>query len=96
VKENLKYKKRLFVHLFSSNHLLIYILTIVRETAEDLWPVLTLPQASSLQMNCTENSKQIVSETKLCGLVPNFYIYVSVSDIYISTIGPLLRKRNTA
>jgi hypothetical protein len=25
---------------------------------------------------------------KLCGLVPNFYIHVSVSDLYIPTIGP--------
>ncbi len=25
---------------------------------------------------------------KLRGLVPNFYIYVSVSDLYIPTIGP--------
>jgi len=69
-------------------YLAVIILTIGRETAEDLWPVSTLPQASSLQMNCTENSKQIVPENKLCGRVPIFYFHVSVSDIYISTIGP--------
>jgi hypothetical protein len=88
VEGNLKYIKKRFGQLFSSNHLLTYILTIGRETAEDLWPVSTLPQASTLQMNCSENSKQIVPEIKLCGLVPKVYIHVSVSDIYISTIGP--------
>jgi hypothetical protein len=39
-------------------------------------------------MHCTENSRQIISEIKLCGLVPNSYIHVSVSDLYILTIGP--------
>jgi hypothetical protein len=42
----------------------------------------------SLQMHCTENSKQIFPEMKLCGLVPNFYIHVTVSDLNIPTIGP--------
>ena len=34
---------------------------------------------------------------KLRGLVPNFHIHVSVSDLYIPTIGPpiLLRKYGT-
>ncbi len=40
---------------------------------------------------CTENYKQIFPEMKLRGLVPNLYIYVSVSDLYILTIGqPIL------
>jgi hypothetical protein len=34
------------------------------------------------------NSKHIVPEMKLRGLVSNFYIHVSVSDLYIPTIGP--------
>jgi hypothetical protein len=38
-------------------------------------------------MHCTENSKQIFPEMKLRGLFPNFYIHVSVSDLYIPTIG---------
>jgi hypothetical protein len=42
---------------------------------------------STLQRHCTLNSKQIFSEMKLRGLVPNSYIHVSVSDIYIPTIG---------
>ncbi len=36
----------------------------------------------------TENSKQIFPEMKLVGLVPNFCIHVSVSDLYIPTICP--------
>ncbi len=40
-------------------------------------------------MNCTENSKHIFPAMNLRGLVPNFYIHVSVSDLYIPTIGPL-------
>jgi hypothetical protein len=36
--------------------------------------------------------KQIFTEMKLRGLVPNFYIYVSPSDLYMPTIGtPILR-----
>jgi hypothetical protein len=35
-----------------------------------------------LKLHCTENFKQIFPEMKLRGLVPNFYIHVSVSDLY--------------
>jgi hypothetical protein len=35
-------------------------------------------------LHCTENSKQIFPEIKLRGLFP---VYVSVSDLYILTIG---------
>jgi hypothetical protein len=38
--------------------------------------------------HCADYSKQIFPEMKLCGLIPNFCIYVSVSDFYIPTIGP--------
>jgi hypothetical protein len=38
-------------------------------------------------VHCTENSKQIFAEMELRGLVPNFYIHVSVSDLYIPRIG---------
>ncbi len=34
-------------------------------------------------MYYSENSKQILPEMKLRGLVPNFYIHVSVRDLYI-------------
>jgi hypothetical protein len=38
-------------------------------------------------MHCTENSIYVYPEMKLCGLVPNSYIHVSVSDLYIPRIG---------
>ncbi len=34
-------------------------------------------------MHCTENPIYAFPEKKLCGLVPNSYIHVSVSDLYI-------------
>jgi hypothetical protein len=34
----------------------------------------------------TENSKHIFPEMKLQGLIPNLYIHVPVSDLYIPTI----------
>jgi hypothetical protein len=43
---------------------------------------------AALQMHCIENSKQIFTEMKLRGLVPNFYIHVSVSALHIPMIGP--------
>jgi predicted small secreted protein len=41
-----------------------------------------------VRQHCTENFKHIFREMKLRFLVPNFYIHVSVSDLYIHTIGP--------
>jgi hypothetical protein len=42
----------------------------------------------------TENLKQIFPEMKLWGLVPNSYIHVSVSDLYIPIIGmPILMQQ---
>jgi hypothetical protein len=43
--------------------------------------------ACAMQRQCTENSKQIFPEMKLHGLSPNSYINVSVSDLYILTVG---------
>jgi hypothetical protein len=40
-----------------------------------------------LRIHCTENSKQIFPELKLRGRVPDLCIHVSVSDLYIPTIG---------
>jgi hypothetical protein len=49
----------------------------------------------TLQRHNTENSKQIYPEKELRGLSPNFHIHVSVSDLYISTIGlPILLHEN--
>jgi hypothetical protein len=45
----------------------------------------------TLQRYCTENRKNIFPGRKLRGLRPNFYIYISVGDLYIPTIGlPIL------
>jgi hypothetical protein len=41
---------------------------------------------TSSLVHCTKNLKRIFPEMKLCGLIPNFYIYVSGRDLYISTI----------
>ncbi len=50
---------------------------------------------STLQRHNTRNSKQIFSEKVLLGLSRNFHIYVSVSDLYIPTIGlPILLQEN--
>jgi hypothetical protein len=40
----------------------------------------------ALKMHYTEKSNKIFPEIKLLGLFPNFYIHVSVSDLYIPTI----------
>ncbi len=37
-------------------------------------------------MHCTENPIYVFLEMKLCSPVPNFYIQVSVSDLYIPRI----------
>jgi hypothetical protein len=38
-------------------------------------------------INCAENTMYVFPEMKLRGLVPNSYIHVSVSDLYIPRIG---------
>jgi hypothetical protein len=45
---------------------------------------------AALQRHNTENSKQIFPEMELRGLSANFHIHVSVSDLYILTIGLLI------
>jgi hypothetical protein len=48
---------------------------------------------TTLQIHFTENSKQIIPEMKLRGLVHNFYIHVSVSNLCIPMIGPQMQYR---
>jgi hypothetical protein len=49
----------------------------------------------TLQRHNTGNLKQIFPETELRGRSPNFHIHVSVSDLYIPTIGlPILLQEN--
>jgi hypothetical protein len=42
---------------------------------------------AALQRQNAENLKQIFPEQKYQGLSPNFHIHVSVSELYIPTIG---------
>ncbi len=51
---------------------------------------------NTLQRHNTENSKQIVfPEKELRGHSPNSYIHVSVSDLFIPTVGlPILLQEN--
>jgi hypothetical protein len=51
---------------------------------------LQLSTFAAFALHCTENTKQIFPEMKLRGLVPNFCIHVSVSDLYIPTISSYL------
>jgi hypothetical protein len=39
-------------------------------------------------IHCKEDPIYVFSEMKLRGLVPNFHIHVSVSELHIPTIGP--------
>ncbi len=46
-------------------------------------------------LQCTENPIYVYPELKLHGLVPNSYIHVSVSDLYIPRIGlPIWLQQN--
>ncbi len=42
---------------------------------------------TTLQRQNAENVKQIFPEKEYRGLSPNFHIHVSVSELYISTMG---------
>jgi hypothetical protein len=45
-----------------------------------------LPMLFSLR--CKDNPMFVFPEKKLLGLIPNFYIHISVSGLYFITIGP--------
>jgi hypothetical protein len=52
-------------------------------------------QSHTLQRHNTENFKQIFLKKESLGLISNFHIHVSVSDLYIPTIGlPILLQEN--
>ncbi len=44
--------------------------------------------AENQELHCTKNVKYIFPGMKLRGLVPNFYIHLSMSDLYILMICP--------
>jgi hypothetical protein len=46
-----------------------------------------IQQADALQRQNAENFKQIFPEKEYRGLGPNFHIHVSVSELYIPTMG---------
>jgi hypothetical protein len=54
--------------------------------SEPFFSLCRLP-TPTLQRHNTENSKQVFPEEELRGLSPNFYIHVSLSNLYIPTIG---------
>ncbi len=71
------------------------VLTVAYVAMTKISPVRSLSLSSScvagiLHIHCTENSKQILTEMKLCvALFPiSTYIHGSVSDLYILTISP--------
>ncbi len=46
-------------------------------------------------LHCNGNTIYVFPEMKLCGLILNSYIHVSVSDLYISRMGlPILLQQN--
>jgi hypothetical protein len=55
----------------------------------------TVSSANPQIPHCTENPIYVFSEMKLCGLILNSYIHVSVSDLYIPRIGlPIWLQQN--
>jgi hypothetical protein len=50
-------------------------------------PTLPPPLPETLQRQNAENLKQIFTEKEYRGLSPNFHIHVSVSELYIPTMG---------
>jgi hypothetical protein len=50
-------------------------------------------EVSTLQRQNAENLKQIFTEKEYRGLSPNFHIHVSVSELYIPTMGLPFRWR---
>ena len=48
------------------------------------WQLEAEEEEEDITLHCTENSKQIFPEMNLRGLVPNYYIHVSESDLYMN------------
>jgi hypothetical protein len=69
-----------------------YVSVVFREITLEYFtecnPCFLIQKQRAPGLHCMENSKQIFPEMKLHGLVPNFYIHVSVCDLYFPTIGP--------
>jgi hypothetical protein len=66
--------------------------------AQDIQKTANTTRTTMHKVHCKtlhENSKQIFPGEELRGYSPNFYIHVSVSDLYIPLIGlPILLQKN--
>jgi hypothetical protein len=69
----------------SKLHVLVFLSTIFMLLKDTLFNFVIL---SFCSRHCKEDPIYVFQEMKLRGLVPNFHIHVSVSDLCISTICP--------
>jgi hypothetical protein len=68
-----------------------YFLNTASSAAPQILMCRTMLHGIALQRQSTEISKQILPEKEYWGLSPNFHIHVSVTDLYVPTIGlPIL------
>ena len=67
----------------------------IHNTEEHLIVKFPLPLDITWSLHCNENPIYVFPEMKLHGLVPNSYIHVLVSDLYIPAIVlPILLQKN--
>jgi hypothetical protein len=66
-----------------------------KENSPDLGPQTGFNESGSAILQCNGNPSYIFPEKEWPGLNPNFHIHVSVSDLYISTIGLLQENMRT-
>ncbi len=57
-------------------------------------PLLSYVSPQLRYRHCIENPIYVFPEMKLCGLVPNSYIHVSVNNLYIPRIGLIWLQQN--
>ncbi len=63
--------------------------------SRELRKILKWPKFQNRSLHCEEGPIYVFPEMKLRGFVPNFRIHVSVSNLYIPTIGPpILMEQN--
>ncbi len=70
---------------------------MTRDAFQTVWLVVEMQSFLEAEIYCTgettlqrqnaENLKQIIPEKEYRGLSPNFHIHVSVSELYIPTMG---------
>ncbi len=74
--------------MYVSSSFAVVWLNLIFSTVLFLSQCMTVNKQISLwlMLHCTENPIYVFSEMKLCGIIPNSYIHVSVSDLYIPWI----------